>query len=436
MDRRHFLRHAGLAVAGAAAGCDAGPGRGSSALPPRASGGDWDEARAQFALAADWVHMSALLIASHPRAVREAIDRHRRELDRNPVVYLQERNRPLREAARGAAAAYVGGRPEEVALTDSTTMGLGLVYTGLRLRRGQEILTTEHDYFVTHEATRLAADRAGASVRRVALYEDATAVSADALVEGLARALRPATRVLALTWVHSGTGLKLPLARIAEAVALANAGRADGDRVLLSVDAVHAFGVENLDVSALGVDFLVAGCHKWLFGPRGTGIVWARPEAWAACRPIIPSFIDDGTWGAWFRGEPPAGPTTAAAMTPGGFKAFEHQWAMTEAFEFHQDLGKERVAGRTHALAHRLKEGLAAMDHVTLRTPLDPERSAGIVCFEVDGLGAWETVQRLQERRVIATVTPYAARYARLTPSIRNTPAEVDRALDAIRALA
>jgi selenocysteine lyase/cysteine desulfurase len=52
------------------------------------------------------------------------------------------------------------------------------------------------------------------------------------------------------------------------------------DRVFLCVDGVHGFGVEAATPAALGCDSLVAGCHKWLFGPRGTGLIWGRSDAW------------------------------------------------------------------------------------------------------------------------------------------------------------
>lgn len=76
------------------------------------------------------------------------------------------------------------------------------------------------------------------------------------------------------------------------------------------------------------------------------------------------------------------------------------------------------------------------MPHITLHTPRTEKLSAGIVCFDVIGMNPYAAVRRLRERRVIATVTPYAARYVRLAPSIRNSPAEVDAVLREIRALA
>ena len=300
-------------------------------------------------------------------------------------------------------------------------MGLGTLYAGLDVRAGQELLTTEHDFFATHAALRSKAERTGATLRRVRLYDAGEPVSEQQLVDRLLAGVTERTRVVAVTWVHSSTGTKLPIRRIADALAAANAGRAPRDRALLCVDGVHGFGVENVTAPALGCDFLVTGCHKWLFGPRGTGLVWGRPDAWPAASPTIPSFRNDGTPGG--------------LMTPGGFHSFEHRWALGAAFRFHLRIGKRRVDARVHALARQLKDGLAALPRVTVITPRADAVSAGLVCFQVAGVPPAEVVRRLRERRIVATVTPYNPPYARLGPSIVNTPQEIRRALAAIRAL-
>jgi selenocysteine lyase/cysteine desulfurase len=437
LDRRTFLTGAGAAAATGALAVSRDLGSATEAPSSAGLEGDrWDGVRSRFALSPDLVHMSAMLIASHPAEVRRAIDRHRRGLDADPVGYLEEHNGPLRDAAIGAAATYLGVTPDDVALTDSTTMGLGLVHNGLRLQPGQEILSTEQDYFVTFEATRLAALRSGATVRRISLYEDIATATADAMAERVLQAITPATRVVGLTWVHSSTGLKIPARRIADGLAQINEGRAEADHVLLVLDAVHGFGNQDVVLADLGCDFLIAGCHKWLFGPRGTGIVAAGPRGWMNIRPTIPSFIDDRAWAAWRSGaEGPEGALSGAAMTPGGFKAYEHQWALAEAFQFHADIGKAAIAERTRDLNRQLKEGLRGMPHVRLQTPLDPDLSAGIVSFDVDGYSPGDVVRILRDRRIVASVAPYAVPHARLTPSILNTATEVDQALVELRTL-
>jgi len=432
IDRRQLLGAAALAVgAGALVSC--GTGNADRSLERlMGGGGDWDDFRALFALDPEWTDMSAMLLTSHPKPVADAVAKHRAALDNNPVVYLRDNNDRLQEAARSAAGAYLGVAGTDVALTDSTTQSVALIYRGLRLRAGQDVLTTTKDYYVTHEALRVAADRTGATVRKIPLYETLDGISADALADSVMGAIQPNTRVVALTWVHSSTGLKMPIAQIGERMARLNAGRGPDDRILLCVDGVHGFGNQDATLDDLGADFLMAGCHKWLFGPRGTGIIAGRTESWAALDPVIPSFLDSDGYGRWKRDDPPV-PTTAAMVTPGGFKAFEHLWSTPPAFALHQAIGKAKIARRTADLALQLKEGLARFGHVTLRTPLSAELSAGIVSFDITGGNPWDMVEHLQEKRILASVAPYRTPHVRLTPSIRNTPEEIDRALAVIR---
>ena len=373
----------------------------------------WSSVRAQFAIAPGLHHLAGFVLAPHPRPVREAIERHRRGLDADPYGYLHEHQSAFETAVRAEAARYLGARQDELALTDSTTMGLGLLYGGLRLPAGAEILTTTHDFFATHEALRLRAARDGGRVRRVRLYRSAAAASVDEIVSAITRALTRRTRLVALTWVHSSTGVKLPIRAIANALR---------GRTLLAVDAVHALGVESEGVRALGCDFLVAGTHKWLAGPRGTGVIWAREGAWPAARATIPTFDGQSGFGA--------------DMTPGGYHSFEHRWALADAFAFQRTIGKDRVRARVHGLARQLKDGLARIPGVTLVTPRAAALSAGIVCLDVRGRSADAVVQRLfADHRIVASVTPYATRYVRFGPGLYSSEADVDAAVAAVRAV-
>jgi selenocysteine lyase/cysteine desulfurase len=94
------------------------------------------------------------------------------------------------------------------------------------------------------------------------------------------------------------------------------------------------------------------------------------------------------------------------------------------------------VAARIAELNLHCKQGLTAMPHVTLHTPMDPSVSAGIITFEVKGLTPKEVVKRLHGKHIVASSTPYAASYARLAPGLLNSPSDVDAALREIRALA
>ncbi|MDC0680801.1 aminotransferase class V-fold PLP-dependent enzyme [Sorangium atrum] len=429
LPRRSLL--AGLLAMGAA-GCTGSGAMTSAGARRKAPADPWQGVRGEFNLSPAWIHMTGFLLASHPRPVREAIERLRSELDENPVdaLHAHEDLAPVREAA----AAYMGVGAEEIALTDSTTMGLASMYLGLPLEAGDEVLTTEHDHYSTHESLRLAAERTGAVVRKIALYARGSAATATEMAGAIEAALTPATRVVAITWVHSSSGVKTPVRAIAEVVARSNQGRAPRERVVCCVDGVHGFGVEDATMADLGCDFFAAGCHKWMFGPRGTGVLWGRRELWPTLRPSIPSF-GKAAYEAWLRQQPPP-PTTADMMSPGGFHSFEHRWALPAAFAFHRGIGKAKVAARIHALNRQCKEGLKGMGHVTLHTPLDDALSAGIVCFEVAGMTPEAVVARLRERKIIASTSPYATSYVRVAPSLLNSEADVEAVLRAIRALA
>ena len=432
MHRRDFLVRTGHAI-GAVAIASA-LSRATSASESVSMRPSWEDVRGSFNLAPDLIHMSGFFLSSHPKPVRDAIELHRSEFDSNPIEYWFENQDKCEAAVLAAAAHYLGVSPTDIALTDSTTMGLGLLYGSLRLRPNQEILTTTHDHYSTEDSLRLRAERTGASVRRVSLYRDPAAASESEIVENVVRSITQQTRILAVTWVHSCTGVKLPIHAVAEALKPVNASRDEQDKVVLCVDGVHGLGVDGTQMPELGCDFFIAGCHKWLFGPRGTGFVWGSSSAWLAATPIIPTF-DEATYEMWMQVRPRQGVPIAATMTPGGFHSFEHRWALDKAFQFHEIVGKQRIAGRVHALNRQLKEGLQKMPNVKLYTPMSVDLSAGIVCFDVIGMSADHVVGQLRKKKVIASVTPYKTLYARLAPSLLTSPAEIDATLAAVREL-
>ena len=401
--------------------------------PPMPDLSTWDGVRAQFALDPAWMHFASFFIASHPAPVRAAIDGYRRAIDANPFATVEhgmfsEGADNLHVRVQAAVAEYLGARPQDVCLTGNTTTGLALVYQGLPLQAGDEVLCTTHDHYSHHESIRLAVARSGASMRMIPLFEEAATATTDSIIDALLKGIGPRTKVVGLTWVHSSSGIRLPIREIAAALRTR-----PGPPVQLVVDGVHGLGSTDETVATLGCDYFCAGTHKWMFAPRGTGLVWANAENWARLRPLIPSFTDLDQYQAWERQEAPATPTTADRMAPGGFHAYEHQWATAAAFRMHEQMGRARVAARIRELNEQCKAGLAANPKVKLHTPMSAGLSAGLVSFEVEGMAPAEVVKQLLARRIIASTSPYAITYARLAPSLVNTADEVERAVRAVR---
>lgn len=446
--RRDLLRTLGIGAAIGVAGCNRGETPPSAPVPTTApplvspSGNvNWRAVRELFPLSPDWVHLASFLFVSHPRPVAEAIEQFRRRIDADPLwiedaAFSDAEGRPF-AAIKTALADYVGGKPEEICLTSNTTSALAMAYHGLRLRAGQEIVTTEHDHFSQHESIRYAAERSGARVRYVALYDAPSHATAGEMTARIAAAIGPKTRAIGVTWVHSSTGVKVPIAAIADVVSRANRGRAAADRCLLIVDGVHGFGNQDVDIARLGCDFFASGTHKWFFAPRGTGFLWGRADVWPELRPTIPSFDPDGlqTWDAWMQ-RAALPPTQAAFVSPGGFLAYEYFLAVPAAAALHRTIGRARIADRIAGLSQAFRDGASQLPNVTLHTPRDPAVSAGLSCYEVAGVSAADVARRLAARRLRTNSSPYKASYARVATGIMNTEADVEAVLREIRSLA
>ena len=134
---------------------------------------------------------------------------------------------------------------------------------------------------------------------------------------------------------------------------------------------MHGFGIEDVDVSQLGCDFFIAGTHKWIFGPRGTGVIWGSDKGWARSEPVIPAF--SLSFGAWLGMLPMEMVPPGMHFTPGGFHSFEHRWALPKAFELHLALGK---ANKEVARGLGMSLGTAKKHRENLQRKLDCHSAA------------------------------------------------------------
>jgi len=429
MDRRKFLSATGTAL-------------GASAILPLSckniadkkdlTKGEsiWESVRSDFELTREGIQMAQFLLASHPRSVRNAIEMHRTQLDRDPSEYWHDERRNRINDVLNSASLYLECDPTELALTDSTTMSLAILYSGFKLRSTDHVLSTVHDHYSTEKSLEFAVKKNGASLSNISLYDEPSGASLDMILMRLKEGIKENTRLVAVTYVHSMTGVKLPIKEMSKLIAEINLNRTEENRIFFCVDGVHGFGVENVTVSDLGCDFLAAGTHKWLFGPRGTGILWAKKDAWHMVDPIIPPFSE--AYGMWMGIIPEAELSFFARITPGGFHSFEHRWALNEAFDYHMELGKEKIQNRTHELNTLMKEGMLSNKKLKLHTPLSTELSSGINAFEFKGIDPVAFVKKLRDFDIYGSTSPYKTIYARLTPCILNTEDEV---LECLRVL-
>lgn len=420
-DRRDFLKLSALLAATAPLSAQA---RGALAADitgaKHALNGDkWKDLRRLFPLDDRYAHFSNFLITSHCKPIADAIDSFRQKLDINPaqvVDYEREEVWQHEDKVRRSAALYLDVKPTQIALTSSTTEGLSMIYGGIHVRPDQEILISEHEHYSARAAIHFRSKRDGTKFRKIRLFENVSQTSTDEILTSIEKNIRSNTRVLGMTWVHSGSGLKLPIGEIGALVDEKNKQRDADNKILFCVDGVHALGVEDFRFPDLKCDFFIAGTHKWLFGPRGTGIICAASEKLENVTPTVASFSrEDESFGS--------------VMTPGGYHSFEYRWAAASAFKLHLDLGKSEVQKRIHTLNQYLKQRLQH-PRIQLITPLSQQLSAGFtffrpVNFDEEKLAAYLNANRIIVDAIDRDVGPVV----RMAPGLLNNEQEIDRAV-------
>ena len=204
-----------------------------------------------------------------PRAVLKEQDRWRERMECSPTSFFANE---LPAALRGAAntvAGFLGGCGKDFAFVENATAGCNAILNSLALATGDEILLTNHGYAAVRKAVAHVAANSGARVVEAPVPFPTTA--AAQIIEAVGSRLGPRTRLAILDHVTSPTAIIFP---VRELVSLCHAA---GTRVL--IDGAHAPGMLSLDVPAIGADWYVGNCHKWLMAPKGSAFIWAAPRS-------------------------------------------------------------------------------------------------------------------------------------------------------------
>jgi isopenicillin-N epimerase len=212
-----------------------------------------------------------------PRAVLEAQQTWRLQLEHEPVRFMVERLEPALDAARATLGRFVGAAPDDLAFITNATTGVNTVLRSLRFEPGDELLTTDHEYNAVRNALDYVAAQWDARVV-VATVPFPIASPAEAVAAVLA-AVTPRTRLAVLDHVTSATGLLLPVAELV--AGLTERG------VDTLIDGAHAPGMVELEVARLGATYYTGNLHKWACAPKGSAFLWVRPDRQPGIRPLV-----------------------------------------------------------------------------------------------------------------------------------------------------
>jgi selenocysteine lyase/cysteine desulfurase len=424
-DRRRFLcQCAGVVAAVSMSGCVPRTSETHLAelFQARHSGDEehlWRTVRRQFALAPGLAYFNAGGLGPSPKPVTDAWVREAGALER-----VCETGHERVQAVREKLSAFVGCDAGELAITRNATEGMNLVARGLALRAGDEVLLTTHEHPGGAVPWLGLAQDSGI---RVNLVEPGT--GGDDTLTRIAGALTPRTRVVAVSHILCTTGLCVPAREIV--------GLCREKGIVSVLDGAQVVGQIPLNLHDLGCDFYVSSGHKWLLGPKGTGLLYIRAAARELWHPTQVGAWSDRRYDLdqgvlEFRSE--------ADVVEYGTRNTALVVGLGAAADFLAALGMDRVARRGRELAGYLRERLRTIPALEILTPSDAAASASMITFAAkDGdvdVKTW--AQPLQARYHLRTrpVGEHGLKALRICTHVYNTRAELDRLVKALSEMA
>lgn len=329
------------------------------------------------------------------------------------------------KGVKEAVAGVVGCETSELALCRHTTDGMNMAIAGYAWQAGDEIVTSNIEHPSGLLPIFLAKRRFGVEVRVADI--GIGAASTEEIVGAFEREITPRTRMLVVSHIPYTTGTVLPLKEI---VAMAHS-----HGVLVTVDAAQSYGQIPLDLHDLGVDFYAMPGQKWMCGPEGTGVFYARAESRERIEPSVigPFGVEMGSLdylgGTYV-------PSKGAAYFDVGSVNLPLLVGQRTSTEWIRDgVGVAWATQRIAALGQYAAEILSGMDGVRVVTPR--ERMAGLVAFVVEGIDPEDLMNRLYSEHNITVrfVTKYInnPRSNRLSAGFYNSEADLDQLGEAIR---
>jgi cysteine desulfurase/selenocysteine lyase len=327
-------------------------------------------------------YLDSAASSQKPRQVLDAMTRFYETSYANVhrgVYELAERSTAALEDAREKARAFVNAREaREIVFVRNATEGLNLVAYAWGLSNlgpGDVVLSTELEHHSNFVPWQYIAKRTGAEFRVIPL--DA---QGELRLDGLDAF--GDVKVVASSFVSNSLGT------ISDVATLAAWAHERG--AVHVTDAAQAAPHVRIDVQALGTDFAAVSGHK-MCGPSGIGFLWGRAELLAAMEPFL--------MGGHMIRKVTATETTWAEL-PAKFEAGTSPMAeavgLGAAIDYLEAVGLEAIEQHEHALAAYAIEQLADIPGVTLYGP-PPERRAGIVSFNVEGVHPHDVAQVLDE---------------------------------------
>ena len=314
----------------------------------------------------------------------------------------------LAEHTRTVAARYLGCAVDEMMITNSTTNGMNAVAQGLRLKAGDHILTTDQEHSGGVFCWEYLAKYHGVIPDKINIPPGEN--NAELILNRISESITNKTRLISISHIFSSTGLRVPVDKIS---ALA---RSKG--ILCIVDGAQAVGAIKVNVKELGCHAYATSGHKWLMGPKGTGLLYISKEAQDIIRPM--QFQENyNTY------NDANGVVNSAAIL-----------GLARAIEYLESVGITKIEEHNLSLRNRAYERLSKINKLTIVSPAaGPLASPMLACLFPDTIDKATFTRMLYDKHNISIRPTHKQWFngMRLSLHIFNTEKEVDFVADILQ---
>lgn len=374
----------------------------------------WTTIQQAFSVTRGIVNLNNGGVSPSPRIVTEAFVRYTWQQEDATAYTMWQLLEPQSETIRTGLAEIFGCDTEEIAITRNASESLETLLMGMDFKAGDEILSTTQDYPRMLTTLRQREMREGLKLNLIKV--PVAPKDVNDLATPFERAITPKTKLILISHQINLTGQIMPVKKVCEMA------RSKGIETI--VDGAHSFAQFDFKQSDLGCDYFGTSLHKWLYAPKGTGMLYVKkdkiPKIWALMasedknKNDIRKFEEIGTHSAAMR------------------------LAIGEAVLFHNAIGGKRKEARLRYLSRYWMNKLKDVPKVGFNTSFDDAQSCAIGNFKIEGIDPVQIGSYLMAKHKIFTTPIVHEEFTgiRITPNVYTTLWELDRFCEIVAGIA
>jgi isopenicillin-N epimerase len=374
----------------------------------------WSVIQNAFTVTRGIINLNNGGVSPSPRIVTEALVRYIWQQEDATAYTMWQILEPQSETIRTGLAEMFGCDREEIAITRNASESLEILLMGMDFKPGDEILTTTQDYPRMLTTLRQREKREGLVLKLIQIPVPPKNLNDIAAL--FERGITNRTKLVLISHQINLTGQITPVK------AVCDMARAKGIETI--VDGAHSFAQFDFKQKDLGCDYFGTSLHKWLYAPKGTGMLYVKRDKIEKLWPLM----------------------AAEPKQSGDIRKFEEigthsaapKLAIGEAMLFHNGIGGKRKEARLRFLSRYWMNRLKDVPKIRFNTSFDPNQSCAIANVHIEGTNPSAVGSYLFSKHHIFTTPIVHEEFQgiRITPNVFTTLGELDRFCDVMDGIA